>query len=66
MSEIRLLTIPQVAERLGLNRSTVYTRIACGDIPVVDIGKGKSKSRVRSDHLDQYIEGLTRSVKTAS
>lgn len=66
MSDIKLLTIPQVAERLGVHRATVYDRIAAGDIPVVDIGKGKSKSRVRSDHLDAFIEGLTRTVKAAS
>lgn len=62
MSGYQLLTIPQVAERLGLARSTVYTRIADGDLPVVDVGKGTSKSRVRSDHLDQYIEKLTRTA----
>jgi excisionase family DNA binding protein len=64
VSDLRLLTIPQVAERLGVHRDTVYKRIASGDIPVVDIGKGKPKTRVRSDHLDHFIEQLT--VRAAS
>lgn len=64
MNDVRLLTIPEVAERLGITRKTVYRRIASGDLPVVDIGDGtgRSKSRIRSDHLVAYIERLTRCV----
>jgi excisionase family DNA binding protein len=66
---ISLLTIPQVAERLQLDRSTVYRLIESGQLSVVDVstgrtttGSGKPKSRVRDDVLDAFIESKTRTA----
>ena len=59
-----LLTLPQAAEILGVkSTSTVYRLISTGDLTAVDIGgKGstRAKTRIRRDHLQQFIEGRTR------
>lgn len=49
----RLLTIPQVAERLNIGRSTVYQLIAGGQIPVVHVGRS---ARVRTDAIDGWLD----------
>jgi excisionase family DNA binding protein len=58
-----LLTIPAAAERLGCSDEHVYRLIASGALGAVDIaqpGALRSKTRVRSDDLDVYIESRTR------
>jgi len=37
-----LLTIPEVARRLGLHRDTVYRRIQRGETPAVRIGRDET------------------------
>jgi len=59
----RLLTIPQVAQELNASENHVYRLIASGDLRAVDIsqrGALRSKTRVRSDDLADYIERQTR------
>lgn len=59
---ISLLTIDEVAKRLGCSRPHVYRLIAMGVLSVVDIstpGSKRSKSRVRSDVLEDYITSQT-------
>lgn len=60
-----LLTIPEVARRLGLHRDTVYRKIQRvyrkiqrGEIPAVRIGRGETGPlRVDERELDQYVYG---------
>lgn len=67
---LRLYSIPQTAELLGdVSGMHVYRLIAAGALRAVDIaapGSKKSKTRVRSDDLDDYIKRQTRAaLKTA-
>jgi excisionase family DNA binding protein len=52
-----LLTIPELAEELRVDRRTVYRLLKAGDLPlqVLRIGQG---SRVRRSDLEQYLEQL--------
>ena len=68
-----LLTIPQVAQRLGVHRDTVYTLISRGELAVTDLatgqvktGNGRAKSRIREDVLADFIERRTRTVQAVS
>lgn len=56
----RLWRIPEVADRLGCGREKVYSLIRAGELRVVDLGNGRSKSRVRDDDLAAFIDGRTR------
>jgi excisionase family DNA binding protein len=61
---IKLHSIPETAELLGgCSDMHVYRLIASGELRAVDIatkGAGRSKSRVRSDDLADYIDRKTR------
>jgi excisionase family DNA binding protein len=54
-SGIRLLTVPEVAERLNLSEAKVWRLISSGRLKAVKIDWSR---RVRSDHLDEYIKAL--------
>lgn len=56
----RLLSIPEVAERLRASRSTVYRLIAAGDLHAVEFGAvGVTKRyRIPASELDRYIDSL--------
>jgi excisionase family DNA binding protein len=65
-STTSLLTIAVTAARLGCSDMHVYRLIASGDLPAVDIaqaGARRSKTRVRSDHVDAYIDRKTRGIR---
>jgi excisionase family DNA binding protein len=53
VSQERLLKVSEVAERLGLSRSTVMGLLARGDIESLTIGRAR---RVRSSRLEAWIE----------
>lgn len=60
-----LHTIPGAAAQLGCSEMHVYRLIAAGELRAVDIatpGAGRSKTRVRSDDLADYIERQTRTA----
>lgn len=60
---LALLTIPATAGRLGSSDMHVYRLIAAGELRAVDIsqpGARRSKTRIRSDDLDEYIDRQTR------
>jgi excisionase family DNA binding protein len=64
-----LLTITVAAARLGCSDMHVYRLIAAGALGAVDIaqpGARRSKTRVRSDEVDAYIEARTRRVRPAA
>lgn len=58
----QLLTIPQTAQRLGLGRTAVYQLIATGELRSVDLGHGRSKTRIREDDLLDFVEKRTRAA----
>lgn len=49
-----LYKVPEVAERLGLGRTTVYRLIASGEIESIVIGE--RARRIPASAVDQYIE----------
>jgi excisionase family DNA binding protein len=57
-----LLTVPEAAARLKISRNGVYRLISLGQLRAVDVAvTGKSsKTRVRSDDLQAYIDANTR------
>ena len=61
---VKLHPIPETAELLGnCSEMHVYRLIAAGELRAVNIatpGAGRSKNRVRSDNLADYIERQTR------
>lgn len=64
---LTLLTPAEAAGRIGASEAHVYRAIASGELRVVDIaqpGSRRSKTRVRSDDLDAYIEARTRQAGT--
>jgi excisionase family DNA binding protein len=64
----QLLPIPAAAERLGCSEMHIYRLVSTGELRAVDIsrkGAGKSKTRIRSDDLDTYIESRTRCAVSA-
>jgi excisionase family DNA binding protein len=61
--QVQLLTVPGAAEILDCSEMHVYRQIARGELRAVDIatpGAGRSKTRVRSDDLADYIDRKTR------
>ena len=65
--DIRLYTIPETAGRLGgCSAMHVYRLIRAGELDAVDIampGAGRSKTRIRSDDLAEYIDRKTQGGK---
>ncbi len=51
-----LLRLPEAAVALGLGRSTVYTLIARGELPVVKMG---SAVRIPADALEDWVRRNT-------
>lgn len=53
----QMLTIPEVAGRLGISRTSVYDLIAKGRIPAHDISSGgKPRLRVEESELTDFIK----------
>jgi excisionase family DNA binding protein len=52
-----LLTIPEVAEELRVDKRTIYRLLKAGDLPLQVLRIGQS-SRVRRADLEQYLERL--------
>jgi excisionase family DNA binding protein len=53
----RLLTVPQVAERLGIDRSTVYRLIHENELPAVRLRRGPKRSplRIPEDEFEAWL-----------
>jgi excisionase family DNA binding protein len=66
---VSLHTIPGAAEHLGCSEMHVYRLIAAGELTAVDIatpGAGRSKTRIRSDDLAEFINRKTRGRAAAA
>jgi excisionase family DNA binding protein len=54
---VRLLTVPETAERLRLSRQSIYRRIAAGELPAVQLGGPGTPLRVDERELDAWLYG---------
>ena len=54
----RLLTVREVASRLGLTPSGVYSMVEAGRLPALALGEGKRpRIRVDEDELNRWLYG---------
>ena len=52
----RLLTVPEVADRLRVHRATVYRLIHSGELPAVKLAShGRSALRVRESEFERWL-----------
>ncbi len=52
----RLLTVAEVAERLGLSPMSVYRRVWAGEIPALKLGSTRRAAlRIQEDELDAWL-----------
>lgn len=57
IDDIRMLTVAEVAEALGLGEQVVRARCARGELPAVNVGTdSRAMWRVPKCDLDQWIE----------
>lgn len=63
---VRLYTVEEVAEFARASKRYVYDSIRRGDLPYVDLGNGRAKWRVRSDHYQDWVDQHTHSTKGAA
>lgn len=54
--ESRLLTVPQVAERLQLSVALIYTLVADGTLPALRVGNGRGSIRFREQDVQEYLD----------
>jgi excisionase family DNA binding protein len=53
---VKLFSVVQVAQILGVSTSYVYAQLASGELSrVVELGTSRQKSRVRADDLRSYV-----------
>jgi excisionase family DNA binding protein len=60
-----LLTVPETAAHLRMDRKTVYRLISSGDLRATDISAtkgGRTRTRIRRDDLESFIESRTRTA----
>ncbi len=60
---VQLLTPAETGGRLRCSDDSVYRLVALGELPAVDIappGSKRSKTRIREDDLQRYIDKQTR------
>lgn len=55
-----LLSVTEVASLLSCSRDTVERIIDRGELPIVDIGHGRAKTRVRRSALEAWIASRER------
>lgn len=56
----RLASVAHVAQVLDCSQDTVMRMVARGDLPAIDIGTGRPKTRIDLDDLDRFIARRTR------
>jgi excisionase family DNA binding protein len=53
----RLLTVYEVAERLGMTKDWVWAQVRAGNIPYVPLGRYR---RFREEAIDEWLRELER------
>lgn len=64
MSEVRSLTVPQIAERLACSRKTVRMLIATGELPAFRVGR--RSWRVTADDLAAWVRQQQAAARAGS
>lgn len=59
MNTKRRMTVPEIAEKLGMSKHRVYRRIQRGDIPATIGGPRNSQYFVDAADLDEYMSHAT-------
>jgi len=56
-TQTQLLSIPEIADRLSLGRSTVYRLVSSGQLQAINLGEGKQHThiRIRESELERFI-----------
>jgi excisionase family DNA binding protein len=54
LSEVRFLTVAEVASIMRVSKMTVYRLVHAGDLPAVRVGRS---FRVPEDAVDDYLRG---------
>ncbi len=54
LSEVRFLTVAEVASIMRVSKMTVYRLVHAGDLPAVRVGRS---FRVPEDAVDAYLRG---------
>lgn len=65
LTTVQLLSITNAAARLDCSRGHIYSLIASGQLRAVEIkptGSTRSKTRIREEDLDAFIEAHTREL----
>ena len=57
MSDTRLLTVGEVAERLRLSEASVRRKIVAGEMPGYRLGSGRATLRVNEGELEAWLVG---------
>jgi excisionase family DNA binding protein len=52
----RLLSVAEVADRLGLTRGSVYRKVAAGELPATRLGDGLAPLRVSEQDLADWLD----------
>lgn len=64
---LHLLSVAETAETLRCSRRHIYNLIGRGELSAVDISDGRRpKTRIRSDHLHDYIDRQTRRLSRSA
>lgn len=58
----QLWTVRETAARLRCGKDKVYDLIAKGELPVIDVGTGRAKTRVAETDLAAYIDAHRRTA----
>lgn len=56
---VRCYSVASVAKHLEVSTDYVYERIKSNDLPVVELGHGRAKQRIRADDLQAFIDSRT-------
>lgn len=52
ISEVKFLTVAEVAAVMRVSKMTVYRLVHAGDLPAVRVGRS---FRVREEHVNEYL-----------
>ena len=58
--ELRLLSVEEVCQQLGMGKSWVYRRLRSGEIPSVQLGRS---IKVMREDLEEYLEQHRNAVR---
>ncbi len=63
MSTPSLLTVREVAEKLKMSLSSIYSLINTGKVASLRVGMNRGSIRIREADLDEYLESVKQGSK---